>query len=195
MNKADFLDSLKRQLDSLSKEERFKFISYYDEIIEDYIEDGYTEKDAVEKVGDPLKIAQNILKEPREKKIKILSKSGMIFIGFLVVLGFPLWGSLLLAGILLILSGYMLIWCLPFLTGTFTLGGLYASLVSILGTPFLFKDGAYLAITQFGVGILVLGFSILSGIITITIAKQFLKITIRFTQKIVRLFKRTVVYL
>ncbi|MEH6891201.1 DUF1700 domain-containing protein [Bacillus sp. JJ864] len=195
MNKADFLDSLKRQLDSLSKEERFKFISYYDEIIEDYIEDGYTEKDAVEKVGDPLKIAQNILKEPREKKVKVLSKSGIIFIGFLVVLGFPLWGSLLLAGILLILSGYMLIWCLPFMTGTFTLGGLYASLVSIIGTPFLFKEGTYLAITQFGMGILVLGLSILSGIITITIAKQFFKVTIRFTQKIVRLFKRTVVYL
>lgn len=49
MNKAYFLDSLEQNLGSLLREERFKFISYYDEIIEDYIEDGYSEKDAVKK--------------------------------------------------------------------------------------------------------------------------------------------------
>lgn len=195
MNKAYFLDSLEQNLGSLSREERFKFISYYDEIIEDYIEDGYSEKDAVKKVGDPLIVAQNILKEPREKKVKVLSKSGKIFIGFLIILGFPLWGSLLLTGILLILSGYIIIWCLPFTTGTFAVAGLYASLVSIIGSPFLFKEGTYLVVTQFGIGILVLGLSILSGIITIAIAKQFFKVTIRFTQKVISLFKRTVVYL
>lgn len=195
MNKAYFLDSLEQNLRGLSRGERFKFISYYDEIIEDYIEDGYSEIDAVKKVGDPLIVAQNVLKEPREKKVKVLSKSGKIFIGFLIILGFPLWGSLILTGILLVLSGYILIWCLPFTTGTFAVAGLYASLVSIIGTPFLFKEGTYLVITQFGLGILVLGLGILSGIITLIMAKQFLKITIRFTQKIIRLFKRTVVYL
>ncbi|MCW9134699.1 DUF1700 domain-containing protein [Bacillus paramycoides] len=195
MNKAYFLDSLKQNLKSLSKEERLKFISYYEEIIEDYIEDGYSEKDAVEKVGNPLIIAQDILKEPREKQVKVFSKSGKIFIGFLIILGFPLWGSLLLAGIVLVLSGYFLIWCLPFTTGAFAVAGLVASLISIIGAPFLFKEGLYLVLTQFGIGILVLGLGILSGIITLIIAKQFLKITIRFTQKVFKFFKRTVVYL
>ncbi|MGR3779225.1 DUF1700 domain-containing protein [Bacillus paramycoides] len=195
MNKAYFLDSLKQNLKSLSKEERFKFISYYEEIIEDYIEDGYSEKDAVEKVGDPSIIAQNILKEPREKQVKVFSKSGKIFIGFLIILGLPLWGSLLLAGIVLVLSGYFLIWCLPFTTGAFAVAGLGASLISIIGAPFLFKEGIYLVLTQLGIGILVLGLSILSGIITLIIAKQILKITIRFTQIVFKFFKRTVVYL
>lgn len=61
MNKKEFLKKLKHELRKLKKEERNKYIEYYDEIISDIVERGVSEEEAIAKQGDVEKIAQDIL--------------------------------------------------------------------------------------------------------------------------------------
>lgn len=47
MNKQEFLERLENLLNKLSPSEREKAILYYSEMIEDFIEDGCTQEEAV----------------------------------------------------------------------------------------------------------------------------------------------------
>lgn len=58
MKKDEFISSLERLLRSLKREERNRFLSYYSEMIADYMEDGCEEEEAVQRIGNPGEIAQ-----------------------------------------------------------------------------------------------------------------------------------------
>lgn len=192
MTKSLFLKKLKSHISSLSIIDQNQYIDYYDEMIEDYIEDGVPEIDAVSKVGDPLDIARNIIEQVGSEPItvKTMSVPLKILIGTLLVVGFPLWGSILLAAVLLILSVYIIIWCLPFVTGVFGIFGFAASIASVLFSIFAFGDAFYIGLTQLGLGCVFLGISILSCLVTFKIGKFFIKVTASFTTKIFSIFKR-----
>ena len=132
MTKSTFIDELRGLLESLNEDECNKFISYYEEIIEDYKESGLTEQEVIEKIGSPQSIANNILSEQDSININIPSFNSKILNMILLILGFPLWGSLLLTAVLLILSAYIIIWCIPFTTGVSSIAFFVASLVSII---------------------------------------------------------------
>ena len=61
MNKSEFLNSLEEKLKELPKDEIRKTIDYYDEMIDDRIEDGMTEEEAVKSIGNSGDIALSIL--------------------------------------------------------------------------------------------------------------------------------------
>lgn len=61
MSKQEFLKRLKHELRKLKKEERNKYIAYYDEIIADIVDSGMSEAAAVEKQGSVEQIAKDIL--------------------------------------------------------------------------------------------------------------------------------------
>ena len=66
MNKKDFLDALRRELRNLPEAEIEKSVSYYSEIIDDTVENGLTEEQAVTALGPMDKIVgQIILDAPR----------------------------------------------------------------------------------------------------------------------------------
>ncbi len=189
MTKAVFLRDLESQLKSLNNMERKKFISYYEEIIEDYIENGSTEETAVERVGYPESIAEDILKQESgtDKKASTTTKG---LIGFLMVLGFPLWGSLLLAGILMVLSVYIVIWCLPVVVGSVAIATFSIAIVSVCGGFFLLIVNPALAIVQFGLGVVCVGIAILTTFATIYLSKKLIEVTKSFTLKLIGIFKR-----
>ena len=58
MNKAEFLDALRRALSQLPPEELDKQIAYYEELFADMQEDGLSEEEAAAKLGDPAQIAR-----------------------------------------------------------------------------------------------------------------------------------------
>ena len=64
MNKSEFLNSLEEKLKELPKDEIRKTIDYYDEMIDDRIEDGMTEEEAVKSIGNSGDIALSILLDP-----------------------------------------------------------------------------------------------------------------------------------
>lgn len=190
MTKAVFIDTLRRLLDSLNEDECNKFIAYYEEIIEDYKESGLTEQEVIEKIGSPQSIANSILSE---QDLLNTSSNRKILNMILLILGFPLWGSLLLVVVLLILSVYIVIWCVPVTTGVSSVAFFLSSLVSIAGSPFMMLDSLDGGIVQLGLGISLIGISILLGFITLYLSKKVICITKKFTFKVVKSFKKQVV--
>ena len=61
MSKQEFLKKLKKELRKLKKEERNKYIEYYDEIISDIMEHGVSEEEAIARQGSIEKIVGDIL--------------------------------------------------------------------------------------------------------------------------------------
>ncbi|OJG25928.1 hypothetical protein RU98_GL000805 [Enterococcus caccae] len=179
---------LEEGLTRLNESERGQFVLYYDELIEDYLEDGASEEEAVNTLGKPSKIASKILEEAFEERHFQKKKLSPLMV-VLLIIGFPLWGSILLAAILLILSVYIIIWCLPFTTGMFAVLGLAASLFSVCASFFALQDGVYIAVTQMGISIFILGLALLSGLATMNMTNHFIKASKRFSSKIRNLFE------
>ena len=182
MSKEEFLGSLNRLLKSLGKSEREKSLSYYNEIIDDYMEDGYTEEQAVEQIGNPGLIAQEILEEQQSQMKAPMSRGTKVLVAVLLVLGFPLWGSLMLAGfcivlsaVLLVLSAYIVIWCIPLCTGAVSVAGLILSVVSMGGAAVIVFQNSAAGVIQLGVGMLSAGIFILTGLLTWVLGKYFVK--------------------
>ena len=193
MNKKEFLSSLKKHLHLLGDKDSDRFIESYAAMIEDYQEDGYSEQEAVQQVGQPAMIAEGIMKEQGIKTVQVPTFGEKATRLSILILGFPLWGSILATVFLLILSVYMVIWCIPLVTGTVTLVGLLGGFWSIIGSPFIFQDGLHVVVTQIGVGIFLLGAGLLSGIATAYLTKLFVQITIQTTKAFMGMFKKKVV--
>lgn len=114
MTKAEFLAELEKQLSNLSKGDKQQWLDYYTEMIDDRIEEGLTEADAIEAIGTPSEIAQQIKSElPLAKlvrqRIKPKRKLRTWEITLLAV-GSPLWASLLLALAAIVFSIYVSLW-------------------------------------------------------------------------------------
>jgi uncharacterized membrane protein len=193
MNKAIFLKELGIHLQKMKNADKDRFLSFYDEMISDYIEDGMTEEDAVVKVGTPKKVAEELLENYDTVKINMSMTGSKVINILLLILGFPLWGSLALVVILLLASSYVIIWCLPFTTGVGSIGLFTTSILSIIGSPFIMANSLPLGIIQLGTGIAAIGFSVLLGTATILLSKKFINITKNFNTKLVTLFKKKVV--
>lgn len=194
MNKSEFLSELESNLKKLEKDECRKFITYYEEMIEDYKDNGVLEAEAIKKIGSPKSIANEILSEQDTVMITIPSTGSRKINAILLILGFPLWGSLLLAVALCVLSAYIVIWCIPFTTGVSAIGIFITMLVSILGSPFVMvTDSLAVGLVQFGIGIASIGISVLLAIVTVYLVKKFVPLSKSFTLKLVRSFQRKVV--
>lgn len=64
MTKQLFLNELAAALHGLPREERYRTLGYYDELIDDRMEDGQSEEDAVASLGEPQQVAREILGRP-----------------------------------------------------------------------------------------------------------------------------------
>ena len=62
MRKTEFLERLRAALNALPEEEAKKTIAYYAEMIDDRIEDGMSEEEAVAGLGEPEAVAREILR-------------------------------------------------------------------------------------------------------------------------------------
>ncbi|MBQ2432813.1 MAG: DUF1700 domain-containing protein [Clostridia bacterium] len=103
MNKRKFLLKLKRALWGCPPSEIKNRLAFYAEMIDDRVEEGLTEKEAVNDIGDPAKIAEEIRAElnERPKKEKRPLGAGT---KILIALGSPVWLSLLIAAAAVVFS-------------------------------------------------------------------------------------------
>ena len=102
MNKSKFLLRLKRALRGCSPSEIQNRLAFYSEMIDDRVEEGLLEKEAIQAIGDPVQIAEEIRMELGEKKKdrRPLSTGAKI----LIALGSPIWLSLLIAASAVVFS-------------------------------------------------------------------------------------------
>ena len=113
MNKSEFLQALGKRLAQLPESERKQRLAYYDELISDMMEDGMSETEAVGKLGDVDAIAAQILRETplgTLVKTRVQPKRGWTPLSIvLAVIGFPLWGSVALTLLAVLISVYVTI--------------------------------------------------------------------------------------
>jgi uncharacterized membrane protein len=107
MNKQQFLKALRKRLSALPKAELEERLRFYNEIIEDRMEEGLSEAESVAAVGSAEEIAAQILGEDPRPAARPKKKAWEIT---LLILGFPLWFPLLVAAFAVALSLYVSLW-------------------------------------------------------------------------------------
>lgn len=114
MTKIQFVMSLQDQLAGLPRDELEQRLEFYSEMIDDRIEEGMTEAEAVDAIGSVEEIVAQIIAETPLVKIakeKIRPKRRLkTWEILLLVLGSPLWLPLLVAAGAVILAVYASAW-------------------------------------------------------------------------------------
>lgn len=171
MTKREFLDELQSLIINLSSEDVNKYIEYYSEMIDDRMEDGILEEDAVKAVGNPKIIANEILKEngaqKEEKKIfeKVKEKFTKNRLStleiILIIVGSPIWISLL-AGVFSIVVGVLAsIFSVMISLWVCVLAFIVGAVGGILGGIIILFYDIGIGITFIGAGIILFGLAIL----------------------------------
>ena len=165
MTKKEFLDALKAELSGFSQKEQEEHLGFYGEMIDDHTEEGLSEETAVDAIGTPKKIAEQILKETplfklSKEKIKPKRRLGAWEI-VLLALGSPIWLSLLIAAFAVALSLYAVLW-----SGIISLWAVFAAAVGSAvgctagGILFSFTASLPVGLACVGVGIFASGLAI-----------------------------------
>ena len=113
MNKVEFIKKLKKELSKLPRRELKERLNFYSEMIDDRIEEGLSEEEAVANVGNIDEIVKQIYEEfpEREKEEKLLLKRKLNTLEImLLIIGSPLWLSLLIVFYFVLWVGPIVLW-------------------------------------------------------------------------------------
>lgn len=165
MNKQEFFAELKAKLTGMPKEDIEERIGFYSEIIDDRIEEGLTEEEAVAELGSLEDITKQIMSEiPMTKLVKEKVKPSRTFRTWevvLLVLGAPIWLSLLIALFAIVISIYaviwsiiILLWAIEFLLFVCSAGGVFSSVILMV------RGNIVSGVAMLGAGIICIGLAI-----------------------------------
>lgn len=112
MNKKEFLAALRCGLAGFPRREREERIAFYREAIEDRMEEGLTEEEAVLAVGNPTEIAAAVRSEATAASEGKGGRRPRVWLTVLLVLGSPVWFSLLVSALAVLFSLYVTLWSL-----------------------------------------------------------------------------------
>lgn len=165
MNKQKFLTELEKRLAKLPKDDLQEQLFFYSEMIDDRMEDGIPEEDAVRSIGDVSDIINQILSNtapttptPNTQKSQRKFSAWEIT---LLILGSPLWLSLLIAAFAILLAVYVVLW-----SAVISLWAIFVSLITcFLGGSgsavlFTFRGFSETATIMIGASIFCLGLTI-----------------------------------
>lgn len=196
MNKDAFLSALHGRLSGLPEEDIKKSLDYYNEIIDDHIEEGLSEEEAVQAVGGLEEIVSQILMDtslPKLVKAKVKPKRSLkTWEIVLLVLGSPVWLPLLFAAVCLLLAVYIVLWSVILVLYSVDLSFAAGALTGIVGFFVSLPDGNIAQGTLFlgaglfcgGIAILLFfGFNRITKEVLILSKKFLLAIKTRFIRK------------
>ncbi len=166
MDKELYLDRLRASLRSLPEAEAEATAEYYAELIEDRMEEGLSEAEAVAGLPAPEDAAQEILLDQplarivaaRVKPKRRLGAWGIV----LLVLGSPVWLPLLLTLGILVLTAYLLVWVVALVLWTVDLSaavGAVGGLAGMLGG--ILQRNMYAELFAVGAALVCAGLAIL----------------------------------
>ena len=182
MNKQEFLFHLRKGLYGLPQKDIEERLEFYSEMIDDGIEEGLSENDAVNKIGTVDSIISQIFADTPltklvKEKVKPKQKLSVWEI-ILLILGSPVWLPLIIAIFAVVLSLYISLWSVIIsiwavevsLWGC-ALGGVISSIVIAFNNNLL-AGIAILGISIFSIGLSIFMFygckSATKGIILLT---------------------------
>ena len=111
MNKSEFLEALKARISHLPQKEIEERVGFYAEMIDDKMEEGLSEEDAVLSIGSIDEITADVVadKVKRESKRCAKLKTWQIV---LIAVGSPVWGAVLISLAAAVISLYASLWAI-----------------------------------------------------------------------------------
>ena len=165
MSKQEFLNRLRAMLSGLPKQELEERLAFYGEMIDDRIEEGRTEEEAVLDIGSAEEISAQIIKDIPLSKIakerfrpKSRIKTWEIV---LLAVGSPIWLSLAIAALAVVISLYIVLWSV-----VISVWSVFAALaactlgVTFAGIVFAINGNSLSGIAAAGAGIVCAGLAI-----------------------------------
>ena len=208
MTKEQFIKKLNTELSFLSPEELESRLAFYSEMIDDRIEEGLSEEDAIAEIGDVDEIIAQLKADglacektdnnnpcsdgtyasPKaDNSAPSKKKKSSPWIIVLAAVGSPLWITLAAAAILVILSVYIVIWAvvgslwaIPVALVCACIGGMIAGVVSLA------TGSTLLGITLIGAAMVCIGIAVFAGFGCYHLMRQ----AARLSKAIARLFIR-----
>ena len=182
MNKQEFLDNLKGALSGLPQSEIDGRLAFYAEMIDDKVEEGMSEEQAVAELGSAEGIASKILSEipiTRLIKERVKPKRRLSVWEFvLLFLGLPVWFPLIIAVFAVILTVYVAVWSV-----ILSLWAVFVSFIAsalfgaVCGVLSIICSNALKGISLIGLSIVFLGLSILMFFACLAATKGILLLT------------------
>lgn len=193
MTKNDFIKDLAAALTRYGVSDAANTLDYYDELIDDRIEGGEAEGAVIASLETPNQIASQLADpfQPTEVQRQKMSPFVLVTLVVLLVLGSPLWGSLLLTAIILLAVGYLLLWIGPLIGGTLAIAGIVGGGVSLIFSFFVaLSEGTVVGLMQLGISFAMVGVGILIGGITWYFSKYIVQFSIGLTRWLIQKSKR-----
>ena len=182
MKKKEFLEKLQASLWAMPETDKQRSVDYYAEMIDDRMEDGLSEEEAVAAIGDLDEIVKQILTEtPRPpatvNKTQKQQKRGLEpWMIVLLVLGSPVWVPLVVSAVGTVISIYVSLWSVVITLYAVTLALALAAIGCILGSFFMI-GGFPEAMVAWGAALLCAGLGILFFLLSNLAAKGVVKLT------------------
>ncbi len=165
MTEKEYLKELKRNLSALKRSDRNSLIEFYKEMIEDKIENGKTEREAIAELEPADVVAKRTLAEygiDEEELSKRKKISGTTLA--LVIIGSPLWIPLAIAALAIVLAVAISILAVIISIASACIG-------VTLSSPFFLVMGIITAFSDVGTGLIAIGYGLSAaalGILAVT---------------------------
>ena len=165
MTKQVFLYELKKKLWRLPADEREERISFYGEMVDDRIEEGMSEEEAIQSIGSVDAIIFDILEEKRVSSTLLTKepsrkrmKAGEIL---LLILGSPLWIAFIAVAFAVGISLFASLWSVVVSVWAGAISLPLASVGGMIYSAFLLVEGEFAyALALLGCAIFALGLSV-----------------------------------
>ncbi|WP_028263433.1 DUF1700 domain-containing protein [Atopobium fossor] len=179
MDKNAYMQALRDHLSSLPEEEIKRALSFYEEAIQDRLEAGMQESDAIAELEKPKQAAQRIISElPAVSRFAAKLKSTQIptatLIGLLIltILGSPLWvailfaiAALFVAALVVLFSALLVIWVF---TGLFICAIIPGTIVTYNA---IITGGISAALLALGISLVISGAGLYFSHVTIALSR------------------------
>ena len=161
MTKQEFVSRLRQGLWDLPKSEIDERLTFYIEMIDDYIENGSSEEDAVAEIGSIDEIIKQIRSEQAPQMNKKREQGTKTRGTVLLAVSSPLWVSLLIAAIAVIFSVYVSVWaCVVSLWACFVSCAACAPAGVLLGFTYIFSGNMLTGVAALGLSAFSAGLAI-----------------------------------
>ena len=182
MNKKEFTAALESRLAGLPPEDIKEWLSFYGEMIDDRVEEGLTEQEAVGAIGGIDGIISQIAAEVPLKKLvreKVKAKHGLgAWHTALIAAGFPVWFPLIIAAAAVVFSLYVSVWAIIGSVVAVDISlCVYAAAALFLAAVTAIKSSVLSAAAIFGTALIAAGLFILMLFACKSIIKGFLRLT------------------
>lgn len=164
MNKHEFLAKLRSKLSDLPEDEIIERLNFYEEMIDDKMEEGLFEEEAVSSIGKVSEVAREILSNSYEERVleRVAVKKRVKPIEIiLLVLGSPIWLSIILSLIAVAVSLYAVLWSLVVsLWAVFVSFAAFSLALPLAGIFFALNGHLWSGLACFSVGLVLIGLCI-----------------------------------